>query len=188
METEDDQLRKQALIKHAQALRSRVRELSQKAYWDQFPKTPEVVVMFVPVEASLGAAFQHDSELFEYAIDNKVLVSSPVVLFALLKAVAFGWQQQHIAENARQIADQGKTLYDRILKFVDYLSGMGKSLESCVVKYNEAIGSLEGRLLPAARRFIEMGVTAKKIDSPKHVELQPRSPSPAQEEDTGTES
>ena len=93
METEDDQLRKQALLKHAQALRSRVRELSQKAYWDQFPKTPEVVVMFVPVEASLGAAFQHDSELFEYAIDNKVLVSSPVVLFALLKAVAFGWQQ-----------------------------------------------------------------------------------------------
>ena len=173
METEDDQLKKQALLKHAQALRSRVRELSQKAYWDQFPKTPEVVVMFVPVEASLGAAFQHDSELFEYAIDNKVLVSSPVVLFALLKAIAFGWQQQQIAENARQIADQGKTLYDRILKFVEYLSGMGKSLESCVMKYNEAIGSLEGRLLPAARRFIEMGVTAKKIDSPKHVELQP---------------
>ena len=188
METEDEQLRKQALLKHAQALRSRVRELSQKAYWDQFPKTPEVVVMFVPVEASLGAAFQHDSELFEYAIDNKVLVSSPVVLFALLKAIAFGWQQQQIAENARQIADQGKTLYDRILKFVEYLSGMGKSLESCVMKYNEAIGSLEGRLLPAARRFIEMGVTAKKIDSPRHVELQPRSPSPAQEEDSETES
>ena len=188
METEDEQLRKQALLKHAQALRSRVRELSQKAYWDQFPKTPEVVVMFVPVEASLGAAFQHDSELFEYAIDNKVLVSSPVVLFALLKAVAFGWQQHQIAENARQIADQGKTLYDRILKFVEYLSGMGKSLESCVMKYNEAIGSLEGRLLPAARRFIEMGVTAKKIDSPRHVELQPRSPSPAPEEDSETES
>ncbi|MGD8254575.1 MAG: DNA recombination protein RmuC [Syntrophobacterales bacterium] len=188
METEDEQLRKQALLKHAQALRSRVRELSQKAYWDQFPKTPEVVVMFVPVEASLGAAFQHDSELFEYAIDNKVLVSSPVVLFALLKAVAFGWQQHQIAENARQIADQGKTLYDRILKFVEYLSGMGKSLESCVMKYNEAIGSLEGRLLPAARRFIEMGVTAKKIDSPKHVELQPRSPAPAREEDSETES
>ena len=188
METEDDQLRKQALLKHAQALRSRVRELSQKAYWDQFPKTPEVVVMFVPVEASLGAAFQHDSELFEYALDNKVLVSSPVVLFALLKAIAFGWQQQQIAENARQIADQGKTLYDRILKFVEYLSGMGKSLESCVMKYNDAIGSLEGRLLPAARRFIEMGVTAKKIDSPRHVELQPRSPSPAPEEDSETES
>ena len=188
METEDEQLRKQALLKHAQALRSRVRELSQKAYWDQFPKTPEVVVMFVPVEASLGAAFQRDSELFEYAIDNKVLVSSPVVLFALLKAVAFGWQQHQIAENARQIADQGKTLYDRILKFVEYLSGMGKSLESCVMKYNDAIGSLEGRLLPAARRFIEMGVTAKKIDSPRHVELQPRSPSPAPEEDSETES
>jgi len=188
METEDEQLRKQALLKHAQALRSRVRELSQKAYWDQFPKTPEVVVMFVPVEASLGAAFQHDSELFEYAIDNKVLVSSPVVLFALLKAIAFGWQQQQIAENARQIADQGKTLYDRILKFVEYLSGMGKSLESCVIRYNEAIGSLEGRLLPAARRFVEMGVTAKKIDSPRHVEVQPRSPSPEQEDDSGTES
>ncbi|RLB34751.1 MAG: DNA recombination protein RmuC, partial [Deltaproteobacteria bacterium] len=92
METEDDNLRKNSLAQHARALRARVRELSQKAYWEQFETAPEFVVMFVPVEASLGAAFQQDPELFEYAIENRVLVSSPVVLFALLKAIAYGWQ------------------------------------------------------------------------------------------------
>lgn len=177
METEDDNLRKNSLAQHARALRSRVRELSQKAYWEQFEKAPEFVVMFVPVEASLGAAFQQDPELFEYAIENRVLVSSPVLLFALLKAIAYGWQQQRIAENAVHIAEQGKTLYDRVAKFVEHLSGMGASLESCVAKYNEAIGSLEQRLLPAARRFREMGVADKEIKPPSHVGLRPRVPS-----------
>ena len=182
METGDDELRKQKLIRHAQAVRSRVRDLSQKAYWDQFDRTPEVVVMFVPIEASLGAAFQHDPELFEYAISNKVLVSSPVILFALLKTVAYGWQQQQIAENAAHIAEQGRALHDRVLTFVEHLTGMGRSLENCVTKYNDAVGSLEGRLLPAARRLREMGVTTKEVTSPQNVELQPRIPSPTGED------
>jgi len=177
METEDDQLRKQNMIQHAHALRERVQELCKKAYWAQFDRTPEVVVMFVPVEASLGAAFQNDPELFEYALSNKVLVSSPIVLFALLKAIAYGWQQTRIAENAAAIADQGRTLYDRMYTFIEHLTGMGKSLESCVKKYNDAVASLEGRLLPAAKRFLEMGVTTKPIEPPEHVDLQPRIPS-----------
>jgi DNA recombination protein RmuC len=174
MENEDEQVRKDSLVEHARVLRSRVRELSQKAYWAQFERAPEVVVMFVPIEASLAAAFQYDPELFEYAISNKILISSPVVFFALLKAIAYGWQQQQVAKNAAQIAEQGRTLYERLLTFVGYLTGIGKSLESSVTKYNEAIGSLEGRLLPAARRFREMGVATNDIESPKEVELQPR--------------
>lgn len=176
METNDDQLRKRCLEQHAGAMRSRVRELSQKAYWDQFDKSPEVVVMFVPVEASIGAAFEYDPDLFEYAIANKVLVSSPVVLFALLKAVAYGWQQHQIARNAVQIAELGKTVYERVAIFVDHLSGMGKSLEGSVKKYNEAIGSLEGRLLPAARRFRDLGAATQDIESPEHIDVQPRLP------------
>ncbi|MGH9428151.1 MAG: DNA recombination protein RmuC, partial [Terriglobia bacterium] len=170
MENEDEQVRKDSLVEHARTLRSRVRELSQKAYWAQFERAPEVVVMFVPIESSLAAAFQYDPELFEYAISNKVLISSPVVFFALLKAIAYGWQQQQVAKNAAQIAEQGRTLYERLVNFVGYLTGIGKSLESSVTKYNEAIGSLEGRLLPAARRFREMGVATNEIESPKEVD------------------
>jgi len=181
MGTEDDQVRKQSLLQHAQTLRGRIRDLSQKAYWEQFEKTPDLVVMFVPIEASLGAAFQQDAELFEYAINNKVLVSSPVVLFAVLKAIAYGWQQQRIAENAQQIAEQGRALYDRLLTFVGHLTGVGKSLENCVTKYNEVVGSFEGRLLPAAKRFREMGLATTEIDSPKRVELQSRMPSSPEE-------
>jgi DNA recombination protein RmuC len=174
MEADNEDARKAYLVQHAQALRSRVRELSQRAYWDQFDRTPEVVVMFVPLEASLSAAFQSDSELFEYAFQNKVLVTSPIALFALLKAVAFGWQQQQVTENAAQIAAQGKTLYERIAIFVDHLAGVGKSLETSVKKYNEAVGSLDGRVLPAARRLRELGVGSAGIEGPGHIELQPR--------------
>ena len=100
MESEDDQVRKGHLNRHSQAVRTRIRELSNKAYWEQFDKAPEVVVMFVPIEACIGAAFMHDTGLFEFALSNKVLVSSPVALFALLKTMAYGWQQQQVAENA----------------------------------------------------------------------------------------
>ena len=183
METENEDARKTYLTQHAQALRSRVRELSQRAYWDQFDTSPEVVVMFVPVEASLSAAFQSDGELFEYAFQNKVLVTSPIALFALLKAVAFGWQQQQVAENAAQIAEQGKTVYERMLTFVGHLAGVGKSLESSVKKYNEAVGSLDGRVLPAAKRLRDLGVGTADIEPPQPVELQPRLVSSIAEKD-----
>ncbi|MBQ27978.1 MAG: DNA recombination protein RmuC [Nitrospiraceae bacterium] len=181
METEDIQMRKQNLVHHARALKSRVQDLAQKAYWEQFEITPEIVIMFVPVESSLGAAFQSDPDLFEYAISKKVLISSPIVLFALLKAVAYGWQQHRIAENAAKIAEEGRTLHDRVVTFVGHLAGMGKSLESSVKKYNDAITSFERRLLPSSKKFLEMGVTTKTIEPPEHVESHPQTPSSTEE-------
>jgi DNA recombination protein RmuC len=183
METDDEEVRKQGLIAHAKAVRSRVKELSTKAYWEQFKEeTPEVVVMFVPVEASLGAAFQHDPALFEYAIDNRVLVVSPVLLFALLKTISHGWQQHQITENAVHIAEHGKNLYDRVLKFLDFFSGVGKSIDSSVKRYNEALGSLESRLIPAARRFRDMIASPKDVESPKQIENQTRQVSVPEDE------
>lgn len=176
METDDEDTRRQCMAEHAKAFRGRIRELAQRAYWEQFERIPEVVVMFVPVEASLSAAFQSDRDLFEYALQNKVLVTSPIAMFALLRAVAFGWQQQQVAENAQQIAAQGKSLYDRIATFVGHVSGMGKSLEASVKKYNEAVGSLDTRVLPAARRLRELGVGNADIEAPGAVEAQPRLP------------
>jgi DNA recombination protein RmuC len=176
MEEDGEDARRPLLAQHAQAFRGRIRELSQKAYWEQFDTTPEVVIMFVPVEASLSAAFQSDRDLFEYAFENKVLVTSPIALFALLKAIAFGWQQQQVTENAQQIAAQGNSVYERIMTFVEHLGGVGKSLEGSVKKYNEAISSLDSRVLPAARRLKEMGIGSAEIETPGQVESNPRIP------------
>lgn len=177
METEDDDARRRHLAAHAQALKSRVRELSQKAYWEQFAVTPGFVVMFVPNEACLGAAFQEDAALFEYATEKKVLVCSPVNLYALLKAVAFGWQQQEVTDNARKIASEGSDLYGRILKFVSLYGDIGRHLERSVKAYNAATGSLERRLAPAARRFQELGLGAEPVEEPKTLEITPTPPS-----------
>ncbi|MGH8668213.1 MAG: DNA recombination protein RmuC [Burkholderiales bacterium] len=173
-EADSEEARKSLLAQHAQAFRARVRELSQRSYWDQFDTTPEVVVMFVPVEASLSAAFQIDRDLFEDAFKNKVLVTSPIALFALLKAIAFGWQQQQVAQNAEEIAVQGKAVYERLAIFAGHLSGVGKSLESSVRKYNEAMGSLDSRVLPAIRKLKELGVGSTEIEPSHHIETQAR--------------
>jgi len=176
MDTEDEEARRQLMAEHARAFRGRIRELAQRAYWEQFERIPEVVVMFVPVEASLSAAFQSDRDLFEYALQNKVLVTSPIALFALLRSIAFGWQQQQVAENAEQIAAQGKALYERVATFVGHVAGVGKSLDASVKKYNEAVGSLDARVLPAARRLRELGVGNAEIEAPGPVDAQPRLP------------
>ena len=173
MESEDDATRKGHFVRHAQAVRTRVRELSNKAYWDQFEKAPEVVVMFVPIEASIGAAFLHDEQLFEFAFGHKVLVSSPVVLFALLKTMAYGWQQHQVAENAAHIAEEARALYDRLSTFAEHLVGTGKALGTCVERFNQTVGSFEGRLLPSAQRLSEMGVASGELAQPQHVGTQP---------------
>ena len=173
METTDDQIRKLKLEQHAKAMRERVKELGRKKYWDQFEKSPDFVAMFIPNEACLGAAFENDPGLLEYAIEKKVLISSPVNLVALLKAVAYGWQQHQITDNAIKIANEGQELYNRLVNFVDRLSDVGKNLKKSVDGYNRAIGSLDKRLLPAVRRFQEMGLSATEIDAPQEIEAEP---------------
>ncbi|MCL7984687.1 MAG: DNA recombination protein RmuC [marine benthic group bacterium] len=177
METENDDERRRQLAAHAQALKSRVRELSTKAYWDQFDATPGFVVMFVPNESCLGAAFQEDAGLFEYATERKVLICSPVNLYALLKAVAFGWQQQEITDNAREIAAQGQELYSRLGKFVDMYSDIGRHLQRSVSAFNKATGSLDSRLVPAMRRFRELGIGTDGIEEPSRLDITTRQPS-----------
>ena len=154
-------------------MRERVKELGLKQYWDQFDKAPDFVVMFVPNEACLGAAFEKDPGLLEYAIGKKVLVSSPVNLLALLRAVAYGWQQHQITDNAIKIAKEGQELYNRLMTFVDRLADVGKNLKKSVESYNRALGSLDKRLLPAVRRFQEMGLATTELDAPREIEVQP---------------
>ncbi|UCG51508.1 MAG: DNA recombination protein RmuC [Candidatus Latescibacterota bacterium] len=176
MESANSDVRSAKLIQHAKAVRARVRELGLKSYWDQFDRAPDFVVMFVPNESSLGAAFEVDAELLEYAISNRVLISSPVNLLALLRTVAYGWQQHQVTENAQRIALEGKELHKRVTTFVDYLTNLGQALKKSVDQYNAAVRSLEGRLLPAVRRFEEMGAASKELESPQQIEVDPRLP------------
>jgi len=146
--------------------------LSAKSYWDGLTVTPDFVAMFVPGENFFAAAMERDSHLFEDAINSRVLLVTPTTLIALAKAVAFGWRQEKVAENAAMVADLGRDLYKRLSTMGDKIVSMGRSLGSSVGSYNEFIGSLEGSVMPQARRFNELQVegTAKPLPELKLIE------------------
>ncbi|HET6724517.1 MAG TPA: DNA recombination protein RmuC [Gammaproteobacteria bacterium] len=157
-----DDERQQNLKRHATNVRGRMRELATKAYWEQFDGSPDFVVLFIPGEQFLSAALEHDPTLLEDAFANKVILATPTSLIALLRAVAFGWRQQALAENAENVRKLGEDMYKRLTTFVDHLGKLGKSISQSVSHFNKAVGSLERQVLPAARRFPEMGVNARK--------------------------
>lgn len=170
--TEDERPGK--LLRHARAMRERIKELAGKAYWSSSDHCAEFVVMFIPNDACLGAAYQTDGELLQYAISQKVLPTTPVTLLALLKAVAFGWQQQNLALNAQAIAAEGRELHTRMGTFLKHMQDMGGTLRRTVEQYNGAVGSLESRLMPSVRRFQELGVGTQQLRSPEQIDMQPR--------------
>lgn len=156
VESEDEKEREEKLKDHVKTIKKTIGDLSKKAYWEQFKNTPDFVIMFIPIEAAVSAAFERDSKLLEEAINKKVLITTPVTLLALLKSVAFGWQQLQLAENAKKIADEGRELYGRVSTFLNHMDNVGSRMKSLVQAYNDAVGSLESRLLPGARKFKEM--------------------------------
>jgi DNA recombination protein RmuC len=134
-------------------VRTHVTQLSSKRYWEQFPASPEFVVLFLPAESYFSAALEEDRTLIEDAMEKGVVLASPTTLLALLRAVAYGWNQQRTAADAQRIAELGKDLHKRLLKFLEHLEGVGAGLQRANGNYNSAIGSLESMLLPAARKF-----------------------------------
>ena len=153
-----------------------MRALSSRDYWKALPETPEFVVMFVPGESFFTAAVESDPELFESAARQRVLISTPTTLIALVKTIAYGWQQEKLAENAQVVAAQGRDLYERIKVFGGHIGDLGKSLRQTVERYNRGVGSLESRVLPAARKFEALGVApaSSSIAPLEPVELEPR--------------
>ena len=176
IECEDADQREQFMLRHARNVRKRVDELSKKAYWAQFKHSPDYVVLFIPGEQFLTAALEIDGKLLEDSLQNRVVLATPTTIIALLRAVAFGWRQIAVTENADKIQELGVQLYKRVTTFVEHLTKVGKNLNSSVNAYNQAIGSLERQVLPGARKFEELGIQTKKsIGEPTTLEETPRS-------------
>ncbi len=175
IETDSLEKRTKFLVQHAAHVRTHVRTLAAKAYWDQFEQTPEFVVMFIPGESFFSAALEADATLYEDAMARHVMLASPMTLLALLRVVSHGWRQEQIAENARKISAAGRELHDRMRILIDHVANVGKGLKRANDAYNKAVGSLETRVLPSARRIKDLGAaTGTDIASPAPLDTTPR--------------
>jgi len=163
-EDASDELRKAKIQLHAQLMRRHLESLAKKSYWDQFQPTPEVVVMFIPGEAFYSAALEADPDLLDNGFGQNVIIASPASLMALLKAASYGWRQESIAENAREISDLGQELHARLSVMADHLTRLGKGLGTALDSYNSAIASFESRVLVSARKFKELGATSQEAE------------------------
>lgn len=176
IEESDETLRRVKLMDHARLIRDHMSALSKKLYWDQFKESPEFVILFLPNETIFSAALQVDPSLIENGVEQRVILATPTTLITLLKAVSFGWRQERLAENAKQIAELGKDLYKRISDMTGHISDVGQKLGKAVESYNKAIGSLETRVMVSARRFrdLHVGTEQEEIEQLVPVDTTPR--------------
>jgi DNA recombination protein RmuC len=169
-EADDDNARAARMDAHARHVREHVDRLAGKAYWTALSPAPEFVILFIPGEAFLAPALEHDPGLLEYALSRKVHIATPTTLVTMLRTAQYAWQQEALAENARAVFDLGRLLYERIAGLGGHVDRLGRALAKAVSTYNQAVGSLESRVLPTARRLNELGVVDAELTAPTLVE------------------
>lgn len=176
IETQDENVRIAKFGEHARQVRQHIQLLSRKAYWERFQPTPEFVVLFLPSEAFFSAALEQDPMLIETGAEHRVVLATPSTLIALLRAVAYGWKQESLSRHAEMVSQLGQELHKRTCDMVSHWSKMGRSLAGAVDSYNKAVGSLESRVLPAARKFKDLNVASPhiEIESLEAIEKIPR--------------
>jgi DNA recombination protein RmuC len=175
LEAQDEATRRQHLQRHAQQVAARVRELAAKAYWTQFPRAPEFVILFIPGDQFLAAALTVQPQLIEEALADSVVLATPSTLMAVLKCVAYCWRQNQATLNARQIQELGGELHARLATFLAHLAKVGQRLGGAVEAYNAAAGSLQRQVVPQARRLRDLGATADApLAAPEDVDAAPK--------------
>ncbi|MFV2195988.1 DNA recombination protein RmuC [Nocardiopsis sp. LOL_012] len=177
VECVDESVSAERLRAHARHLRTHVDQLAAKAYWESFAPAPEFVVLFVPGEAFLAPALEHDPGLLEHAMARKVHIATPTTLISLLRTAQYAWQQQALSENAREVFELGKQLHGRLSTLGGHVEGLGRALGRTVHAYNQTVGSLESRVLVTARRFRDLGIVEADLERPTGVEEVPRTAS-----------
>ena len=161
LETSSDEHREEHLNTHARHVKTHINQLSQKAYWTQFKPTPEFVILFIPGENFFSAALAKDPQLIELGVRKNVILATPTTLISLLKTVAFGWQQEQLAENAKKISELGTELFERLATMGQHINNLGRDIDRATQTYNKVVGSLERRVFSSARKFKELGITQK---------------------------
>ncbi|MCL5022081.1 MAG: DNA recombination protein RmuC [Nitrospirae bacterium] len=171
----NDEERNKAIANYIAQVRNHMTALGSKAYWDQFEESPEIVIMYLPGESFFSAAIEHDHKLIEDGSAKKVIVATPTTFIALLKAIAYGWQQEQMTKSAQEISRLGKELYERMRTMAGHFDDVGSAIEKAIGAYNKAVGSFESRVLPSVRRFRELGVTgADEIPILEQIDQKPR--------------
>lgn len=177
LETDSIEVQSERMQAHARHLRTHIKDLSTKAYWSQFENAPEFVVLFVPNEAIFSAALEEDPSLIELGVENKVILATPTTLIALLKAVAYGWQQEAITREAKEIASLGKEIYDRLSVVIGHFVKLGKSIDQSVGNYNKAMNSVDSRLMVTARKFESLeSASSEHLPDINQIEKRPNLP------------
>ena len=169
-ETADDDVRADRLAAHARHLRKHVDDLAGKQYWTHFSPTPELVVLFVPGEAFLAPALEHEPDLLDHAMQRRVMIATPTTLMVLLRSVAYGWQQEALTDNAREVFELGRELYDRLGRLGEHVDKLGRSISRVVGDYNAAVGSLETRVLVSARKLADLKIVDAPLETPRVVD------------------
>jgi len=178
--------RRKSLAKHGQLVRSHMNQLAARSYWEQFDPAPEMVVLVLPGESFFAAALEQDRTLIEDGMEKRVILATPTTLIALLRAVAYGWRQEQMEKNAQAVSELGKQLYDRVRTFLVHFEAVGNALQRSIENYNKAVGSLESRVLPSARRFKELGAaTGDEIINLEPVDETPRALAAPDRDSTG---
>lgn len=174
MDASEDETKLARFKDHARHVKTHIAQLSAKAYWEQFAETPEFVVLFIPGESFFSAALEQDPTLIELGVEQKVILATPTTLIALLRAVASGWRQEAVAENAREVAELGRELSSRLIKMQEYFEAMRRGLSQAVEAYNKGMTSFESRVMVTARRFRELESTTEEIEPTKFIDKLPK--------------